>query len=169
MFKRFECQINECINGEDADIQTWIWNFWGWSRTLRNISGKTSCTLVVDINTDIAKLENICTINYITTLSSYRFWSYITVSSQISNFSAKCIYHIFAHPADSKSMKPTNIASGWFFKDITSHLPCFISIKCGNFITNTSRLWTRLINDKNVNVLLNACKQKTGKHFIHPM
>ena len=34
-----------------------------------------------------------------------------------------------------KMRKIGDIAPGLLFNDITDHLPCFISIKCGNYIT----------------------------------
>ena len=53
-------------------------------RTLMTINGKTSCILAGDINIDIIKFENEGTMNYLTTLFSYRFLPYITLPSRIS-------------------------------------------------------------------------------------
>ena len=56
-------------------------------RTLMTINGKAyTCVLAGDINTDIIKFENEGTMNYLTTLFSYRFLPYITLPSRIMNF-----------------------------------------------------------------------------------
>ena len=69
------------------------------------------------------------TMNYLTTLFSYRFLLKITLPSRITNLSATCIDHIFVRIEDTKRIKTGDIASGLLFNDITDHLPCFISIK----------------------------------------
>ena len=118
-------------------------------RTLMNINGNASCILAGDLNIDIIKFENEGTMNYLTTLFSYRFLPYITLPSRITSLSATCIDHIFVRIADKKRLASDDIASGLFFNDITDHLPCFISIKCGNYITKNNRPLTRVFGDKN--------------------
>ena len=118
-------------------------------RTLININGNASCILAGDMNIDIIKFENEGTMNYLTTFFSYRFLPYITLPSRITSFSATCIDHIFVRIADKKRIASDDIASGLFFNDITDHLPCFISIKCGNYITKNNRPLTRVFGDKN--------------------
>ena len=113
------------------------------------INGKESCILAGYINIDIIKFENEGTMNYLTTLFSYRFLPYITLPSRITNFSATCIDHICFRIADNKRIKPADIASGLLFNDITDHLPCFIWTKCGNRNTKMSRPLTRVFGDKN--------------------
>ena len=71
-------------------------------QTLININGYASCILVGDINSDIIKFENGGTMNYLTTLFSYRFLPYITLPSRITSLSATCIDHIFVRIADKK-------------------------------------------------------------------
>ena len=78
-------------------------------RTLMIINEKASCILAGDINIDIIKFENEGTMNYLTTLFSYRFLPFITLPSRITNFSAT---HIFVCIADNKRIKPADIASG---------------------------------------------------------
>ena len=118
-------------------------------RTLLTINGKASCILAGDMNVDIIKFVNQGTMNYLTTLFSYRFLPYITLPSRITNFSATCIDHIFVRIVDNKRIKTGGIASGLLFNDIPDHLPCFISIKCGNYITKNNRQLTRVFGDKN--------------------
>ena len=118
-------------------------------RTLMTINGKVSCILAGDIYIGIIKFENEGTMNYLTTLFSYRFLPYITLPSRITNFSATCIDNIFVRKADNKRIKPADIASGLLFNDITDHLPCFISMKCGNHYSVMSRPLTRVFGDKN--------------------
>ena len=118
-------------------------------QTLININGNASCILAGDINIDIIKFENEGTMNYLTTLFSYRFLPYITLPSRITSFSATRIDHIFVRIADKKRITSDDIASGLFFNDITDHLPCFISIRCGNYIIKNNRLLTRVFGDKN--------------------
>ena len=118
-------------------------------RTLLTINGKASCILAGDMNVDIIKFENEGTMNYLTTLFSYRFLLYITLPSRITNFSATCIDHIFVRIVDNKRIKTGGIASGLLFNDIPDHLPCFMSIKCGNYITKNNRQLTRVFGDKN--------------------
>ena len=89
------------------------------------------------------------TMNYLTTLFSYRFLLKITLPSRITNLSATCIDHIFVRIEDTKRIKTGDIASGLLFNDITDHLPCFISIKCGNLIAKNDRPLTRVFGDKN--------------------
>ena len=89
-------------------------------RTLMTINGKASCILAGDINIDIIKLENEGTMNYLTTLFSYRFLPYITLPSRITNLSATCIDHIYVRIADNKVIKPADIASGLLFNDKTN-------------------------------------------------
>ena len=118
-------------------------------RTLTTINGKASCILAGDMNIDIIKFENEGTMNYLATLFSYRFLPHITLPSRITNFSATCIDHIFVRIADNKRIKTGNVASGLLFNDITDHLPCFILIKCRNYITKNDRPQTRVFGDKN--------------------
>ena len=170
MFISFEFQRNEFILGgiyrhPNGNIKHFVDDL---ERTLLTINGKASCILAGDMNIDIIKFENEGTMNYLTTLFSYRFLPYITLPSRITNFSATCIDHIFVRIVDNKRIKTGDIASGLLFSDITDHLPCFISIKCGNYITKNDRPLTRVFGDKNRKVLLKVCKQKIGKHFIHP-
>ena len=102
--------------------------------TLININGNASCILARDINIDIIKFENEGTRNYLTTIFSYRFLPYITLPSRITSFSATCIDHIFVRIACKNRITSDDIGSGLFFNDITDHLPCFIPIKCGDYI-----------------------------------
>ena len=137
-------------------------------RTLMTINGKTSCILVVDINIDIIKSENEGTLNCLTTLFSYRFLPYITLPSRITNFSATCIDHIFVRMADNKRIKPADISSGLLFNDITDHLPCFISIKCGNHNTKMSRSLTSVFGDKNCQRFIESMQVENWQVLYEP-
>ena len=66
----------------------------GLERTLIKINDNASCILAGDINIDIIKFKNEGTMNYLTTIFSYRFLPYITLSPRITSFSATCIDHI---------------------------------------------------------------------------
>ena len=69
--------------------------------------------------------------------------------SRITSFSATCIVHIFVRIADKNRITSDDIASGFLFNDITDHLPCFITIKCGNYIIKNKRPLIRVLGDKN--------------------
>ena len=139
MFIIFEFQRNEFILGgiyrhPNGNMKHFVDDL---EQTLITINGKASCTCMLagDMNIDIIRFENEGTMTYLATLFSYRFLPYITLTLRITNFSATCIDHIFARMADNKMIKTGDIASGLLFNDITGHLPCFISIKCGNYVT----------------------------------
>ena len=125
-------------------------------RTIININGNASCIHAGDINIDIIKFENEGTMNYLTTLLSYKFLPHITLPFRITSFSATCIDHIFVRIADKKKITSDDIASGLFFNDITDHLPYFISIKCGNYIIKNNRPLTRVFGDKNCKHLIES-------------
>ena len=134
--------------------------------TLITINGKASCILAGDINIDMTKFENEGTMNYLTTLFSYIFLPYITLPSRITNFSATCIDHIFVRIADNKRIKPADIASGLLSNYITDHLPCFISIKCGN--TKMSRPLTRVLGDKNCQRFIESMQAENWQVLYEP-
>ena len=136
MFISFKFQKSEFILGgiyrhPNGDMKYFVEDL---KQNHVNINRNASCILTGDTNIDIIKFENEGKINYRTTLFSYRFLPYITWPSQITSFSAACIDHIFVCIADKKRITSDDCASGLFFNDITDHLPCFISIKCKNYI-----------------------------------
>ena len=131
-------------------------------------NGKASSILAGDMNIDIIKFENEGTMNYLTTLFSYRFLPYITLPSRIMNFSATCFDHVFVCIADNKKIKPADIASGLLFKDITDHPPCFISIKCGNHNTKMSRPLTRVFGDKNCQRFIESMQAENWQALYEP-
>ena len=137
-------------------------------QTLMTINGKASCRLAGDINIDIIKFENEGAMNYLTTLFSYRFLPYITLPSRITNFPATCIDHIFVRIADDKRIRSANIASRLLFNDITDHLPCFISIKCGNNITKMSRPLTRVFGVKNCKLFIESMQAENWQALYEP-
>ena len=68
------------------------------------------------------KFENEGTMNYLTTLFSYKCLPYIILPSRITSFSATCIDHIIVRIADKNMIASDGIASGLFVNDITDHL-----------------------------------------------
>ena len=170
MFISFKFQKNEFIIGgiyrhPNGNMKHFVDDL---ERTLMTINGKTSCILAGDINIDIIKFENEGTMNYLTTLFSYRFLPYITLPSRITNFSATFIDHIFVRIADNKRIEPADIASGLLFNDITDHLPCFISIKCGNHNTKMSRPLTRVFGDKNCQRFIESMQAENWQVLYEP-
>ena len=170
MFISFKFQKNEFIIGgiyrhPNGNMKHFVDDL---ERTLMTINGKTSCIPAGDINIDIIKFENEGTMNYLTTLFSYRFLPYITLPSRITNFSATCIDHIFVRIADNKRIKPDDIASGLLFNDITDHLPCFISIKCGIHNTKMSRPLTRVFGDKNCQRFIESMHAENWQVLYEP-
>ena len=170
MFISFEFQRNEFILGginrhPNGNMKHFVDDL---ERTLMTINGKASCILAGDMNIDIINFEIEGTMNYLTTLFSYRFLPYITLPSRITNFSATCSDHIFVRIADNKMIKTGDIASGLLFNDITDHLPCFISIKSGNYITKNDRPLTRVFGDKNGKRFIESMQIENWQAFIHP-
>ena len=155
MFISFEFQLNEFICGGINRHLNWNLKHIvdDLKRTLMTIivtiNGKASCILPGDMNIDIIKFENEGTMNYLTTLFSYRSPTYITLPSRITIFSAICTNHVFVRIAENKQIKTSDIVSGFLFNDINDHLPCLKSIKCGNYITKNVRPLTRVFGDKN--------------------
>ena len=93
--------------------------------------------LAGDINIDIIKYNNEKTVQYLTTLLSCRFLPYITLPTRITEYSATYIDHICVK------------LSKMLYCDITDHLPCFVSLKCIDYINMNERPNVRLHEDRN--------------------
>ena len=63
--------------------------------SLHRIGDAVTMILAGDINIDLIKFENDDTMNYLTSLLSYRYLPYITLPSTLTDFSATCIDHVF--------------------------------------------------------------------------
>ena len=117
--------------------------------TIDQIAGPSTIILAGDINIDIIKFEHDDSMKYLTTLLGKRFLPFITLPTRITDFSATCIDHIFVRTMDKNNMNLNCIVSGIFFNDITDHLPCFLSVKCGTQADKEIRPKTRLFGERN--------------------
>ena len=90
-----------------------------------------------DMNIDIIKFsDDRDTLQYVTTMMSYRHLPYITMPTRLTYNSATCIEYIFKRIPDT-NLSP-GIMSGILFCDISDHFPYFVSIFYGHLNTPRS-------------------------------
>ena len=120
--------------------------FWPWS-PLETISGGIKVILAGDINIDI-KYDYGTTVQCVTTLLSCRFLLYIILPTRITEYSETCIDHLFVKLWKTSCAMYSDILTGMLYCDISDHLPCFVSLKCTDYINMNERKKVRLYGER---------------------
>ena len=116
---------------------------------LDKLGPKTTSILIGDINIDKIKFEHDETCNYLSTLLSHRYLPYITLPTRITTFSATCIDHAFIKPARNNPSLVNDIVCGLLYRDISDHLPCFVSLKSQRAQVMKDGPNTRIFGERN--------------------
>ena len=128
--------------------------------SLDKIPDGISAILAGDINIDIIKYNNEETVHYLTTLLSCRFLPYITLPTRITEYSATCIDHIFVKLSKTSRAIYSDILAGMLYCDITDHLPCFVSLKCIDYINMNEIPKVRLYGERNCQIFVEMMTTK---------
>ena len=89
------------------------------------LDDRKNSILAGDMNIDLIKYTNENVASYMSTMMSYRYLPYLTLSTRITQFSTTCIDHIFMKRSNKEKVLST--LCGMFYCNISNHLPCFIS------------------------------------------
>ena len=115
---------------------------------LNQIDNGKTMVLTGDMNIDIINFSNEDVVSYVNTLMSYGYLPYITLPSRKTDFSMTGIDHIFVRL--NRREKVHSKLSGFFYCDISDHLPSFISIKQYKTCCKDERPLTRLFGVNNM-------------------
>ena len=109
-----------------------------------------TCIMTGDININLLSIDGAITVDYLSSVLSYGFISYITRPTRITEYTATLIDHIFLRLPVRKMTTPVN--SGVLFIDITDHLPVFLLLHDENQNGNReiSRPKTRIFSESNI-------------------
>ena len=117
--------------------------------SLNKISDGISAIFAGDINIDIIKYNKEETVHYLTTLLSCRLLPYVTLPIRITQYSTTCIDHIFVKLSKRSRTMYSYIIAGMLYCHITDHLPCFVSLKCIDYINMNEISKVRLYGKRN--------------------
>ena len=135
--------------------------------TKANITRNDNRVLITgDLNIDLIKFaDDESTLSYLTTLLSWKYLPYTTLTTRITSYSATCIDNVFLK-IPGRDQLP-NIVNGIFYCDISYHLPCFISIHLGNRFNSIHSIspWREYLVKRIVQILKVKWNLKTGNKF----
>ena len=132
---------------------------------LHKIDTNRTTVLAGDINIDIIKFSNEDVVSYVSTLMSFKYLSYITVPSRITQLSTTCIDHMFMKT--SQKDKVLNTMSGLFYCEITDHLPCFLSLKFEKYNRKDERPMTRIFGEKNCAIFIQKMQSQNWNEIYN--
>ena len=129
-----------------------------WNCVLHKIDTNRTTVLAENINIDIIKFSNEGVVSYVSTLMSFEYLPYITVSSRITQLSTTCIDYMFMKTSQKDTV--LNTMSGLCHGEMNYHLPCFLSLKFEKYNRKDERPMTKILVRKIVPFLYKQCSPK---------